>query len=147
MTSIREPAWLALFALLESVAVAPGVVTFSRRLRHWSEVGPAEQPAVFMTQTKNPYTQRAGLPAKLELNGEVVVYVLAPEDGKTSPDSQMNAILDAIDAALKPSPVDGKQTLGGAVAHAWISGAIETAGGLLGPQAVAVIPVSILTNH
>lgn len=146
MTAVREPIWAALFALLQGATTTPGVVTFSRRLRHWSEVQPAEQPALYLTQTKNPYTQRRGLPPKIELNGEIVVYVLVADDDKASPDTQMNAILDAIDTALAPSPATETQTLGGLVSHAWISGAVETSGGLLGAQAVAVIPISILIN-
>jgi len=43
----REPIYAALFDL---AAGAAGFVTAERRLRHWSDVAPAEQPALFMTQ-------------------------------------------------------------------------------------------------
>ena len=36
------------------------------------------------------------------------------------------------------------QTLGGLAAHAWTAGKIETDEGVLGGQAVAIVPVEIL---
>src|SRR5207253_3314956 len=43
----REPIYAALFDLIES---AGAFVTAERRLRHWSDVAPAEQPALFQSQ-------------------------------------------------------------------------------------------------
>ena len=43
----REPIYAALFA---RIAGAANFVTTARRLRHWSELTPAEQPALFMLQ-------------------------------------------------------------------------------------------------
>ena len=64
-----------------------------------------------------------------------------------SPSSVMNPLLDAVTAALAPdNPINTAQTLGGTVAHCWIEGAIETDEGTLGDQAVAIVPVRILTS-
>jgi hypothetical protein len=54
--------------------------------------------------------------------------------------------LDALEAALAPSPVTGIQTLGlpGMVRHVTISGKVETDEGVLGDQAVAIVPIEIL---
>src|SRR6185437_16956086 len=57
----REPIYAALFAL---VAGAASFVTISRRLRHWSDVGAAEQPALFMIQKSENAEERAPLPVK-----------------------------------------------------------------------------------
>jgi len=43
----REPIYSALFALLCAI---PGIITFSRRMRHWTDVPVVEQPALFQAQ-------------------------------------------------------------------------------------------------
>ncbi|HLJ52130.1 MAG TPA: hypothetical protein VKT24_02020 [Rhizomicrobium sp.] len=136
----REPIYAALFALLS--AAAP-FVTASRRLRHWSDVGPAEQPALFVVQKSETAERRAGLPAKWRASVDVYVYAHAPDD-QAAPSTSLNPLLDAIEAAL--APVSAIQTLGGLVAHAWIAGKIETDEGVLGGQAVAIVPVEILAG-
>ena len=87
----RELIYSKFFDLVKGVA---DFKTASRRLKHWSDVAPAQQPALFVSQ-------------RTEINN--------------------------------------KQTLGGLVAHAWIDGVIETDEGVLGDQAVAIIPVVIKT--
>jgi hypothetical protein len=52
---IREPIYAALFTL---VAGAASFVTISRRLRHWSDIGAAEQPALFMIQKSENAEER-----------------------------------------------------------------------------------------
>ncbi len=130
----REPIYAALFAALASAAP---FVTASRRLRHWSDVGPAEQPALFVAQ------RRKGLPPKWTLALEVFIYVHAPDD-VTPPASALNPLLDAVEAVLAPADPAAAQTLGGLVEHAWIAGKIETDEGVLGGQAVAIIPIEVL---
>lgn len=39
-------------ALFQAVTGCPGLVTVGRRLRHWSDVTPAEQPALFLVQRR-----------------------------------------------------------------------------------------------
>lgn len=135
----REPVYAALFALLSGAAP---FVTASRRLRHWSDVGPAEQPALFVVQKSETAERRAGLPAKWRASVDVYIYAHAPDDA-TSPATVLNPLLDAIEAALAPAG-GAVQTLGGLASHAWIAGKIETDEGVLGGQAVAIVPVEIL---
>ena len=141
MTAPRETIYAALFARLGGVA---GFVTASRRLRHWSDVAPAEQPALFQVQRGETLTERRGLPPRRQSAVELFLYVNTAGDPGTAPAQRLNPILDAIEAALAPDPVSNVQTLGGLVTHAWIAGRIETDEGVLGDQAVAIVPVEIL---
>ena len=136
----REAIYSALFA---AVSGAAGFVTRSRRLRHWSDVAAAEQPALFQIQKSETAKQRRGLPAQWTLAVDLFLYAHAPDE-LAPPASTLNPLLDAVEAALAPDPVSGIQTLGGLVSHCWIEGKIETDEGVLGGQAVAVIPVLLL---
>jgi hypothetical protein len=136
----REPIYAALFATLS--AAAP-FVTSSRRLRHWSDVGPAEQPSLFLVQKSETAQRHKGLPPKWILAIDLFVYARAPDD-VTSAATVLNPLIDAIESALAPATPTATQTLGGLVEHAWIAGKIETDEGVLGGQAVAIVPIEIL---
>jgi hypothetical protein len=136
----RELVYQGLFA---TVSGAAGFVTASRRLRHWSDVTAAEQPALFQVQKSESVRREAGLPARWTLAVDLFVYARAPDD-QAAPAAVLNPLLDAIEAALAPDPATNLQTLGGLVAHCWIAGKVETDEGVLGGQAVAIVPVEIL---
>lgn len=138
----REAIYAALFQRLSAV---PGLVTTSRRLRHWTDVAAPEQPALFQVQKEESVEQRPGLPPKRRLSVELYLYANSGADPAVAPAQLLNPLVDAVEAALAPdTPVAAGQTLGGLVAHAWIEGRIETDEGALGDQAVAIVPVSIL---
>lgn len=139
---IREPIYAALFAL---VASAASFVTVSRRLRHWSDVGAAEQPALFMIQKSENAEERRPLPVKWRASVDLYIYAQAPDE-LTPPATVLNPLLDAVEAALAPDPVGHVQTLGGLVSHCWIAGRIQTDEGVLGGQAVAIVPIEILIS-
>ena len=139
----REPIYAALFAL---AAGAAGFVTAARRLRHWSELTPAEQPALFMRQRSEAAAVKTlGAPPVWTLGVTLHLYAHAG-DPYRAPASVLNPLIDAVEAALAPSPATGLQDLGlpAMVQHAYIAGKIETDEGILRDQAVAVIPVEIL---
>jgi hypothetical protein len=138
MTSF-EPIYAALFARLEAIA---GLKTSSRRLRHWNDVPKEQQPALFMIQTGEAPEQVKGLPPKWRLGVEVYLYVSVSED--VAPATILNPLLGAIRDALGPEPVSNTQTLNGLASHAWIAGQIEVYDGVLGSQAVALVPIEIL---
>ena len=139
---IREPIYAALFALVQSAAP---FVTVSRRLRHWSDVGAAEQPALFMIQKTETAEERRPLPVKWRASVDLYVYAQAPDE-TTAPSTVLNPLLDALEAALAPDPVSHVQTLGGLVQHCWIAGRIATDEGVLGGQSVVIVPVEILVS-
>ena len=139
----REPIYAALFAL---VSGAGGFVTAERRLRHWSDVAPAEQPALFQHQKLEAAAVKAlGAPTVWTLGVELHLYAHS-SDPYRSPAMILNPLLDAVEAALAPSSVTSIQDLGlpAMVQHACIAGKIETDEAALGDQAVAIVPVEIL---
>jgi hypothetical protein len=139
----REPIYAALFDL---AAGAAGFVTAERRLRHWSDVAPPEQPALFMTQKSETAAVKAlGAPLVWTLTVELYLYAHS-SDPQLSPATVLNPLIDAVEAALAPAPTTGLQDLGLAamVQHAMIAGKIETEEGVLGDQAIAIIPIEIL---
>lgn len=139
----REPIYAALFGLLETAADFSVV---DRRLRHWSDVSPAEQPALFMAQkTESAAAKALGAPTVWTLSVDLYIYVHS-SDPYLAPATVLNPLLDAVEAALTPSAATGIQDLGlpAMVQHAYINGKIETDEGVLGDQAVAIVPVEIL---
>jgi hypothetical protein len=139
----RETIYAALWAL---AAQAADFVTASRRLRHWTDLSPAEQPALFMAEKGGlAEVKVAGAPVAWTLYADFYLYVHS-SDPYAAPATVLNPLLDALEAALAPSPVSGVNNLGLApmVQHAWIAGKVETDEGVLGDQAVAIVPVEIL---
>jgi hypothetical protein len=146
MSLTRETIYGAVFARLQTLGPSPAgsaiFVTVSRRLRHWSDVTPALQPAVYLVQRQEKPRQDKGRPPVWELGVDLYLYVHAPD--QTQPAAPLlNRALDAVEAAFAPDPT-GVNTLGGLVSRCWIDqGGIETDEGTLGDQAVAIIPLSI----
>lgn len=139
----REPIYAALFDL---VSAAAGFVTVERRLRHWSDVAPAEQPALYLAQKSEAASVKAlGAPTVWTLSADLYLYVHSG-DPYLPPASILNPLVDAVEAALAPAAATGLQDLGlpSMVQHAYIAGRIETDEGVLGDQAIAIIPVEIL---
>jgi hypothetical protein len=136
----REAIYSALFTL---VSAAPGLVTTSRKLLHWNDVPGSQRPAMFQAQKGEMAIQTTGIPTKWLLSVDLYLYVST--SGATSPGAVLNPIVDAIAAKLDYQVPGIPQTLGGLVQYARIEGKIETDEGTLGDDAVAIIPVSILT--
>lgn len=136
----REAIYSALFAKLQSSA---SFATASRRLRHWDDVPAAEQPAIFQAQKREQVSTVPGQPPVWVLAVDVYLYARTGGGLNDSPATTLNPLLDALELALAPDPISNKQTLGGLVQHAWIDGSIETDEGVLGEQAVAIVPITI----
>jgi len=144
MTGSREAIYAALFSLLGNCA--PFAVT-GRRLQAWEDT--QEQPALFQMQSGEQAAEgAAGMPLRWKLS--VRIWIYAKTDGSPSavPSSALNPLIDAVDSVLGGSSlaIGRKQTLGGLVLNAWIDGEVRIFEGVLGQQAVAIIPVSILTT-
>lgn len=141
MSITREPIYSALFNLLSNAATFN---TKSRRLRHWNDVPKDQQPALFMAQRSEVARTQRGQPTEWTLT--VDVYIYCRTDGKLDPGPIINPLVDAIEAALAPNPIENVQTLGGLVHRAQVDGAIETDEGTLGDQSVAIIPITIYVS-
>lgn len=138
-----EPIYAALAELLARIE---GVRKVSRRLIHPSNMNAAESIALFITQQSEQPTQIKGQPTKWHLKVEVYVYVDVGNAQNAIPAKQLNAVLASARKMLEPHPVTGVVAgFEGLASHVWISDAIEMFDGVLGSQAVAVIPVDILT--
>lgn len=136
----RETIYAALFAKLSGLA---GFTTKSRKLKHWADTAPSEQPALFVIQRTESVQTVPGLNPVLELRVDIYLYAHTRGDPSKAPSEILNPLLDAVAAALAPDVITNKQTLGGLVQHAWIEGSIETDEGVLGDQGVVIVPVII----
>lgn len=143
MSMVRENIYAALFAKVTGLT---GIKTASRILKHWDDVVPEDQPAIFQTQINESPEQRKGIPVKWTLRAQLHVYANRGSDHSVIPSQTINGLIDQIEAALKPD-YEGFQTLGGLVSHCWIAGQIQTSEGLLGDQEVAIIPIEILVTN
>lgn len=140
-------------ALFDRLRNAGGVVQAERRFRSWDEVPREEQPWIGLVQRTHTPEQRRGLPPKWTLDFTLYLYCRNDEPGGSSAPLQ-NQLLQAIEEALELQPGEDPgldpaniygTTLGGLCSHAWISGTIETDEGALDAQAVAVVPIQVLT--
>lgn len=135
----REQIFAALF---QQLATIPGIATVSRRLRHWNDVPPDEQPALFLAQGDQIANSDHGMPTIWTMQADVYIYCHGGSDPDSVPSTDVNVLLDAVEDALKPD-YTGYNTLGGLVYDARISGQVETDEGLLGQQSIAVVPIKI----
>jgi hypothetical protein len=146
MTAVtREQISVAFFNL---IAGAADFTATSRRFVHWDQVNETQMPFLTMLKTGEVRARQAeSLPA-LTINAHVFVYLSAGMDPEDVPDTAMNAVLDAIDAAVVPSGTDAlngnKQTLGGLVSHCYPLGPVFVDTGDIDGKAVAAIPFQIL---
>jgi len=138
----RESIYSALFAKLQGIT---GLNTVSRRLKHYDDVAPADQPAMFVTCTSQHGQQTKGMPSIYNLDSKIWIYV-HETDKSIAPATGLNNILDKIYAVLNPAIPGNKQTLGGLVEHCWVDGEIVTDEGSLGDQAVAILTIKMQTT-
>ena len=137
----REPIYAALLAKLSAAA---GFATASRRFKMWTEVSPPDMPALFLLQKDEIAATVPGLPTVWTIQCEAVLYADLDGDPYAAASSVINPLLDAIEAALAPSPATGnKQTLGGLVQHCVIAGAIVIDEAINGDVSIARIPIEI----
>ena len=141
----REAAFSALFAAV-SAAYPWGLA--SRRMKLWSEIPASLRPAFFQLEA-GPETYQWASPAKPKRTFEAKLFLyFDARDPSTPGASQINAALDAIDAALMPSSGDaalGRQTLSGAVHDCKIMGVPVRDSGDLDGDGLAVVSVRLVS--
>jgi len=138
----REQIYAALFAKLQASA---SFATASRRIKALNEVPPSDHPALFQLQKGEVANTTPNLNTVWRLNVDVFIYVHTQGDRSIAPSTILNPLIDAVETAIAPSQINNRQTLGGLVEHCFIAGEILIEEGNLGEQAVAVIPIEILT--
>lgn len=150
----REEAAVALFQFAETIRWrgANGQSGFSemhRRVKTWDDL--SSQPALCQTSGAEDINQTTGLAYKLFIRFKwLIFHQVGQNDPAAIPDTETNAILDAVQAAFTPAGPDALQTLptpdhpAGAVHHAWLDGRIEKYPGDQDGQTLIVVPISVL---
>lgn len=152
----QEALTTALFNRL--VAALPGLKFTSRRPMGWEEV--PEQPALILVKASAGAVSMKGQPTVWTLAFTAVIYTQNTDEPTESPETQQNAMLKSIEAALErtkgetalanaafmDTPDDPRTTLGGLCSHASISGTVESDGGAMGRQGVLIVPIEILAT-
>lgn len=158
MSLDREAIFSAIFTRLQAI---PGLLTVSRKWKHFDDVPPEQQPALFLNTGPERCSHERGMPAKWTLQPTLHLYCRNDADPLAAPGIQIHAILRNIEAAFDRTAAEASiangpfsdsgadstgTTLGGLVNHAWIQGEIINDEGLLQGQALAIIPLEILTT-
>jgi hypothetical protein len=151
MTNTREAIMQALCASLARAQFAAPVngretwAMFSRRVKLWSDVAPADQPALFVGEHGETVAYAGdNFPSKTTLNVDLLIYCSAGRDPESVPARALNIAIEALVATLAPDPKTGRQTLGGLVQSCRIEGRVIKDPGDLDGQGFALVPVKIL---
>ncbi len=143
----REPIYSALFATFQAALLAPAgpFQTVSRRWQDPAQISPADRPALFQVQKEElASTSVNGLPLNWKLSLDLVLYSAGASDSSTAPSTELNLLLDAVEAAVRSATPGLAQSLGGRVTDCRIEGKIEIVENVQGAVALAVVPVEIL---
>jgi hypothetical protein len=144
--STRESISAALFDLLKAIQTSPPVASFSRRYLDSTALGTANLPAIeLMVKSEEAIMKGMGVPIQWKLMAHIFVFV-STTDTETEPETVMNNILDAIEAAVAPDKGSGYLTLGGLVVNCRINGMIERDPGFIGGVGAAAVPIEITTT-
>ena len=156
-TTTREQAAAALFTLVTNgvnAALSPvSLKTALRRKRLPEDISPPMCPAFLQIQTEEDYQYRHGgmiaIPPIRTLIVDLHLYITdanATAAGIIGPPStQLNALVQAVEASLAPDAVTGRSTLGGLVTSCRIEGKIGyLEAERLDSYSMVMIPVSIL---
>ena len=147
----REPIYAAAFQFFAGLTAGnvPLFATATRKPATWENVAPEEQPALLLRQNTEHGARRRGQPTIWTLTLDLMLYVHtgAQNDSSIVPSQILNPLLDAIEASLKVDDASNNAcTLGGLVSHCAIEGPIQIFLGNLGDEAVAIVPIQILTS-
>ncbi len=147
----REPLYAAVQAFFAALAVGDSRLfkTATRVPKTWQDVAPEDSPALLLMQKTETANRRRGLPTIWTLEAELLVYVHtgAQTDPTLVPSQILNPLLDAIEASLTVDDIANEAcTLGGLVSRCAINGPIEISLGSMGDEAVAIVPIQILTS-
>jgi hypothetical protein len=151
MTNTREAIMQALCAFLARAQFAAPIngydtwAMLSRRVKLWSDVAPADQPALFIGEHGESVAYAGdNFPSKTTLNVDLLIYTSAGRDPDSVPASALNIAIEALVAALAPDVKTGRQSLGGLVQSCRVEGRIVKDPGDLDGQGFALVPLKIL---
>ena len=135
----REAIYQALFA---RVSAAADFATATRRVKEYTDVDQATQPAILQVELGEKWAEPGTPPQAVVLRAKLFLY--CESNDPTEPVStQINTLMDAVVAALAPPDIEERQTLGGLVYNTAIVGDVTIAEGLSGQSEVS-IPIEIM---
>ena len=135
----------AIYSAIWALAPVNQFVTYSRRLKPYDALKPAQYPALFQAQSDEQVKRMANMPPAIDGQVNWWLYAYTDPAGTKSPAEIINPLVDACENAL--AATEGyAQTLGGLVSQCWIEGTIKTDEGLLDNYSVAVIPIRFTTG-
>lgn len=148
MSVTREQIYSALFAAASGAY--PWASPPSRRLKLWSDVPAEQRPALFQFEgdpDKYVYASGSTLASqKRTIFAKLFVYIDTKEPA-TIGATQINPILDALDAALAPTAADaepGKFSLGGLVDNCRVAGVLLKDPGDLEGDGLLIIQIEMV---
>jgi hypothetical protein len=155
----REACFAALFQRLQAV---PGFKFTSRVFQSWDDTMPPQCPAMFMVKDfERTVAAAQGMPPLFVLTARVVMYARNDEGRLVPPSTQLNDLLDGIDAAIKRTPEEGPvaganflnnppgtwgTSLGGLCYTCQRQGEVMIFEGIIGSDAQAVVKIDILIS-
>ncbi len=146
MTSQRELIYATLFAQLQSALMAPTgpFKTVSRRWQDPSQISPADRPALYQVQKDElAKTSVIGVPVLWKIGLDLVVYTAGDAEPNVVQSTELNNLLDAVEAALRSATPGLAQSLGRNVTYCRIEGKLEIVENVQGAMAMAVVPILI----
>ncbi|HYL92766.1 MAG TPA: hypothetical protein VEW69_06375 [Alphaproteobacteria bacterium] len=149
MITPREQIYSALFAALQGALLTPAgpFKTVGRRWQDPSLISPADRPALYQVQkSEQARTGLNGAPISWKITLDLVLYTTGDSSPTAIPSTELNALLDTVETALKSAQPGLAQTLGGKVSHCRVEGRVEVVENINGAMALAVIPVEILVT-
>jgi len=124
-------------------------VTMSRRVKLFSDVSSAEQPACFQAEHITLEEQKTSMPYKSTMELWWIIYQNVGTDPNALGAVENNLILRGVRRALAPKPDDPgfhdkRNTLGGLVHHCFIGGRIFKDPGDIDAQGMIALPIKVL---
>lgn len=138
---------LAAVADFAGAAMLQGFATTARRVAD----AHAEQdmPALYLVEINEVHGYRESNRAALvELNCEVWMYTTVGAEANAIPAAMLNTLIDALEAALYPTPQGFRQNLGvSGVLYARIEGEVQKDPGHTSALGLAVVPIKIVVGQ
>ena len=141
----RELIYQKLFEFIqENITLAK---TFSRQLKDFSEVKVNESPSIFQVQIDEDIETITNSQTKTKLYCQVYIYVKNNNNKDTIAHTILNNIIDQfIEKFNIKNQIGYGITLNDLVFSCKINGKIEYDGGILGVDALARLPIEIITK-
>lgn len=118
--------------------------TLSRKLKHFSDLDPQQQPCLYQVEHDEEVTQKGGRnPERVTMEVSAVCYAYAGNDYDIGSTFINNMIAGIKNSLTIDDPQNNACTLGGLVYNCWVEGKIFKDPGDLDKQCLLVLPIKI----